>query len=73
MSEIALQVAAISLSHEGISAHWGISALVKDSRQFKQREKRLLRVVTVNLPLYNSQTWARQYPENGGKIGREKD
>jgi hypothetical protein len=25
---------------------------VKDSRQFKQREKRLLKVVTVNLPLY---------------------
>ena len=30
-----------------------LSALVKDSRQFKQREKRLLlKVVTVNLPLY---------------------
>jgi hypothetical protein len=25
---------------------------VKDSRQFKQREKRLLKVVTANLPLY---------------------
>ena len=33
--------------------HFGVlSALVKDSRQFKQREKRLLKVVTVNLPLY---------------------
>jgi hypothetical protein len=29
-----------------------LSALVKDSRQFKQREKRLLKVVTVNLPLH---------------------
>jgi hypothetical protein len=27
-----------------------LSALVKDSRQFKQREKGLLKVVTVNLP-----------------------
>jgi hypothetical protein len=60
---------------------------VKDSRQFKQREKRLLKVVTVNLPFvknnYNtkksriswcgdSQTWGRQYLKNGGKIGREK-
>jgi hypothetical protein len=54
-----------------------LSALVKDSRQFKQREKRLLKVVTVNLLLYkfiaprykqlqyykvvNSQTWERRY------------
>jgi hypothetical protein len=31
--------------------HFGVlSALVKDSRLFKQREKRLLKVVTVNLP-----------------------
>jgi hypothetical protein len=29
-----------------------VSALVKGSKQFKQREKRLLKVVTVNLPLY---------------------
>jgi hypothetical protein len=29
-----------------------LSALVKYSRQFKQREKRLLKVVTVNLLLY---------------------
>jgi hypothetical protein len=29
-----------------------LSALVKYSRQFKQREKRLLKVETVNLPLY---------------------
>ena len=38
------------------SAIFGVlSAFVKDSRQFKdfrQREKRLLKVVTVNLPLY---------------------
>ena len=27
-----------------------LSAFVKVSRQFKQREKRLLKVVTVNLP-----------------------
>ena len=34
------------------SAIFGVlSALVKDSRQFKQREKRLLNVVTVNLRL----------------------
>jgi hypothetical protein len=59
---------------------------VKDSRQFKQREKRLLKVETVNLPLSettiilkscisccgDSQTWERQYPKNGEKIGREK-
>ena len=33
--------------------HFGVlSALVKDSRQFKQRENRFLKVVTVNLPLY---------------------
>ena len=33
--------------------HFGaLSALVKDSRQFKQREERLLKVVTVNLLLY---------------------
>ena len=32
---------------------WGIlSALVKDSRQFKQRDKRLSKLVTVNLPIY---------------------
>jgi hypothetical protein len=32
--------------------HFGVlSALVKDSRQFK-RENRFLKVVTVNLPLY---------------------
>jgi hypothetical protein len=29
-----------------------LSALVKDSRQFKQCEKRLLKVVIVVLPLY---------------------
>jgi hypothetical protein len=35
------------------SAIFGVlSAFVKDSRPFKQREKRLLKVVTVNLPLY---------------------
>jgi hypothetical protein len=31
---------------------WALSALVKDFRQFKQREELLLKVVTVNLPLY---------------------
>ena len=32
---------------------WGIlSALVKDSRQFKRRDKRLSKLVTVNLPIY---------------------
>ena len=43
----------INLSHE--VRHFGgiLSALVKDARQFKQREKRLLKVVTVNVPLYN--------------------
>ena len=34
-----------------------LSALVKDCRQFKQREKRLLKVVTVNLPLYKQQQY----------------
>jgi hypothetical protein len=29
-----------------------LSALVKDPRQFKPREKRLLKVVAVNLSLY---------------------
>jgi hypothetical protein len=29
-----------------------LSALVKYSRQLKQHEKRLLKVLTVNLPLY---------------------
>jgi hypothetical protein len=29
-----------------------LSALVKDPRQFKQREKRLLKVGIANLPLY---------------------
>ena len=64
-----------------------LSALVKDSRQFKQREKELLKVVTVNLPLYkqlytilksciswcgDSQTcMGEAVPRNGGKIGRE--
>ena len=43
----------ISLRRRPKSAIFGVlSALVKDSRQFKQREKRLLKVVTVNLPLY---------------------
>jgi hypothetical protein len=44
----------ISLSHEGQNPPFlghCMSSLVKDSRQFKQREKRLLKVVTVNLPL----------------------
>jgi hypothetical protein len=41
-----------------ISIIFGVqSDLVKDSRQFKQREKRLLRVVTVNLPLYKQQQY----------------
>ena len=31
-----------------------LSALVKDFRQFRQREKRLLKVVTVKLPLYTN-------------------
>jgi hypothetical protein len=64
-----------------------LSALVKDSRQFKQREKRLLKVVIVNLPLYkqlytilksciswcgDSQTcMGEAVLRNGGKIGRE--
>ena len=39
------------------SAIFGVlSALVKDSRQFKQRENRRLKVVTVNLPLYKQHT-----------------
>jgi hypothetical protein len=45
----------ISHSHEGHNPpFWGycMSVLVKDSGQFKQREKRLLKVVTVKLPLY---------------------
>jgi hypothetical protein len=46
--------ASISISHEGQNPPLlgALSALVKDSRQFKQREKRLLKVVTVNLQLY---------------------
>jgi hypothetical protein len=56
-----------------------MAVLVEDSRQF---EKRLLKVVTVNLPLYTNnyntksciswygdpQAWERQYPKYGGKI-----
>jgi hypothetical protein len=44
----------IRLSHEGQNPPFLGCCLqaVKDSRQFKQREKRLLKVVTVNLPLY---------------------
>ena len=63
-----------------------LSALVKDSRQFKQHEKRLSKCVTVIYHYTNnynilksciswcadSQTWEKQYPQNGGKIGREK-
>ena len=48
---------AISLSHEDQNPPFlgycmYMLALVKDSRPFKQREKRLLKVVAVNLPLY---------------------
>jgi hypothetical protein len=40
------------LTNAKIRQFWGIlSALVKDSRQFKKREKQLV-TVTVNLPLY---------------------
>jgi hypothetical protein len=45
----------ISLSHEGRNPPFQLgvlSALVKDSKQVKQREKRFLKVVTVNLSLY---------------------
>jgi hypothetical protein len=44
----------ISLSHEGqkYAIFAVLSALVKDARQFKKREKCHLKVVTVNLPLY---------------------
>jgi hypothetical protein len=60
---------------------------MKDSRQFKQREKRLLKVVTVHLPLYKQLLYntkklyfvvrrlsnaGEAAPQNGGKIGREK-
>jgi hypothetical protein len=38
--------------HTHTYMHMVASALVIASRQFKQREKRLLKVVTVNLPLY---------------------
>jgi hypothetical protein len=38
-----------------------LSALVTDSRQFKQREKRLLKVVTVNLPLYKNYNTKKLY------------
>ena len=42
-----------SFSRTPKSAIFGVlSALVKDSRQFKQLEMGLLKVVTVNLPLY---------------------
>jgi hypothetical protein len=50
----------ISLSYEAVEGQnppflgycLPMVALVKDSGQFKQREKRLLKVVTVNLLLY---------------------
>jgi hypothetical protein len=35
-----------------VDESWQMREFVQDSRQFKQREKRLLNVVTVNLPLY---------------------
>ena len=55
-----------------------LSAFVKDSRQYKQHQKRLFKVVTVNLPFYkqlynvlkscnswcgDSQTWAPKIAE----------
>ena len=40
----------ISLSRPKSAIYEVLFALVKDSRQFKHREKQLLKVVTVNLP-----------------------
>ena len=82
-SEISLSARRPKLAIFGV-----LSAPMKDSRQFKQRVKRLFKVVTINLYHYTNnyntiksciswcgdpQTWERQCPQKGGRIGRETE